>query len=257
MELARLGLTLFPIRHNLIPVLMTKVSNSTLGTKKLPAKELQRRILIVDDHPIFRDGITQLINHQPDMLVCGGVCSAAQAMSSVEELKPDMLIVDISINGTNGIELIKSIRAQYPALPALMLSSHDENLYAERALRAGARGYIMKAEPPEKVIEAIRRVLDGALYLSEAIGSRLLDTFLNGRTSNGSGSAVDQLSDRELEIFHALGEGRSTREIALTLFLSVKTVETHRAHIKEKLKVQTAPELIRAAVEWVNSQSNQ
>ncbi|WP_422322061.1 response regulator transcription factor [Prosthecobacter sp.] len=256
MQLARPGLTLFPVGTQLIPFLMAKVSNSTLGTKESPAKELKRRVLIVDDHPIFRDGITQLINHQPDMLVCGGVCSAAQAMSSVEELKPDMLIVDISINGTNGIELIKSIRAQYPALPALMLSSHDENLYAERALRAGARGYIMKAEAPEKVIEAIRRVLSGSLYLSEAIGGRLLDTFLNGRTSNGSGSAVDQLSDRELEIFHALGEGRSTREIALTLFLSVKTVETHRSHIKEKLKVQTAPELIRAAVEWVNSQSN-
>ena len=235
---------------------MAKVSASEPGKKPPSVKDLKRRLLIVDDHPIFRDGITQLINHQPDMQVCGGVSSAAEALSSVERLKPDMLIVDISINGTNGIELIKSIRAQYPDLPALMLSSHDENLYAERALRAGARGYIMKAAPSEKVVEAIRRVLGGALYLSEAIGCRLLDTFLNGRTTQGSASAVEQLSDRELEIFHALGEGRSTREIAMTLFLSVKTVETHRSHIKEKLKIQSAPELIRAAVEWVNRQAH-
>ena len=233
---------------------MAKSSPSAPDKQESPAKEIKRRVMIVDDHPIFRDGISQLINHQPDLHVCGGVSSAAQALSSVAELKPDMLVVDISINGTNGIELIKSIRAQYPALPALMLSSHDENIYAERALRAGARGYIMKAAPPEKVIEAIRRILEGSLYLSEAIGARLLDTFLTGRPTDGATSAVDQLSDRELEIFRAVGEGRSTREIAQTLFLSVKTVETHRAHIKEKLKIQTAPELIRAAVEWVNAQ---
>ena len=233
---------------------MSKISTSALGKKEPPAKEMKRRVMIVDDHPIFRDGLSQLLNHQPDLHVCGAACSAAQALTSVAELKPDMLIVDISINGTNGIELIKSIRAQYPVLPALMLSSHDESLYAERALRAGARGYIMKAAPPEKVIEAVRRVLAGSLYLSEAIGARLLDTFLNGRTPTGSTSAVDQLSDRELEIFRAIGEGRSTREIAMSLILSIKTVETHRSHIKEKLKIQSAPELIRAAVEWVNAQ---
>ncbi|MDI1312293.1 response regulator transcription factor [Prosthecobacter sp.] len=235
---------------------MAKASTSEPVKKESPAKEMKHRVLIVDDHPIFRDGITQLINSQPDLHVCGHVCSAAQALSSVEALKPDMLIVDISIQGTNGIELIKTIRAQHPAMRALMLSSHDENLYAERALRAGARGYIMKAESSEKVIEAIRRVLSGDLYLSEAIGGRLLDTFLNGRASQTGTSAVEQLSDRELEIFRALGEGRTTREIAETLFLSVKTVETHRSHIKEKLNVQTAPELIRTAVEWVNSQES-
>ena len=154
------------------------------------------------------------------------------------------------------LQVLGELAAHGDPTPVIMVSGQGQAELAVRALRAGARGYIMKAEAPEKVIEAIRRVLDGALYLSEAIGGRLLDTFLNGRASTGGGSAVDQLSDRELEIFHALGEGRSTREIALTLFLSVKTVETHRSHIKEKLKVQTAPELIRAAVEWVNSQSN-
>ncbi len=233
---------------------MAKSSPSAPPKQESPATKLKRRIFIIDDHPIFRDGIAQLINIQPDLHVCGAASSAAQALSSVAELNPDMLIVDISINGTNGIELVKSIRAQYPALPALMLSSHDENLYAERALRAGARGYLMKEAPPEKVIEAVRRVLSGALYLSDAIGARLLDTFLTGRPTGGSSSAVDQLSDRELEIFRAIGEGRSTREIAQSLILSIKTVETHRAHIKEKLKILTAPELIRAAVEWVNGQ---
>ncbi len=218
--------------------------------------QAKRQVLIVDDHPIFRNGIIQLINHEPDLHVCGEICSAAQALNGVEELKPDIVVLDLSIQGTNGIELMKSIRALYPQLPALMVSMHDESIYAERALRAGARGYVMKAAPSEKVIEAIRRVLSGGIYLSEAIGGRLLDTFLNGRATHGGGSTVEQLSDREIEIFRAVGEGRGTREIASTLFLSVKTVETHRAHIKEKLQLKTAPELVRAAVEWVNVEAN-
>jgi DNA-binding NarL/FixJ family response regulator len=217
---------------------------------------VKRRVMIVDDHPIFRNGITQLINHEADLHVCGEVCSAADALSAVESLKPDVVILDISIQGTNGIELMKSVRALYPTLPALIVSMHDESIYAERALRAGARGYVMKAAPSEKVIEAIRRVLSGGLYLSEAIGGRLLDTFLNGRATAAGTSTVEQLSDREIEVFRAVGEGRGTREIARTLFLSVKTVETHRAHIKEKLKLNTAPELVRAAVEWVNREAN-
>ncbi|WP_395748884.1 response regulator [Prosthecobacter sp.] len=216
----------------------------------------KRRVLIVDDHPIFRNGIIQLINHEADLEVCGEICSAAQALGAVDQLKPDIVTLDISIQGTNGIELMKSIRAVHPQLPALMISMHDESIYAERALRAGARGYVMKAASSDKVIEAIRRVLSGGLYLSEAIGGRLLDTFLTGRPSEPGTSAVEQLSDRELEIFRAVGEGRGTREIARTLFLSVKTVETHRAHIKEKLHLKTAPELVRAAVEWVNREAN-
>ncbi len=235
---------------------MSKVSTPEPAKKTAPVTDLKKRVMIVDDHPIFRDGITQLINTQPDLTVCGSVGSAHLALGAVAELKPDMLVLDISIQGTNGIELMKSVRAQHPTLPAMMLSSHDENLYAERALRAGARGYVMKSAAPEMVIEGIRRILGGGLYLSEAIGSRLLDTFLNGRGQATPSSGVEQLSDRELEIFRALGEGRGTREIARTLFLSVKTVETHRAHIKEKLKIQSATELVRAAVEWVNSDSN-
>jgi DNA-binding NarL/FixJ family response regulator len=224
---------------------------------QLPAAErVKRQVLIVDDHPIFRNGISQLINHESDLHVCGEICSAAEALSVVEALKPDIVVLDLSIQGTNGIELMKSIRALHPNLPALMVSMHDESIYAERALRAGARGYVMKAAPSEKVIEAIRRVLSGGLYLSEAIGGRLLDTFLNGRATTDGTSTIEQLSDREIEIFRAVGEGRGTREIARTLFLSVKTVETHRAHIKEKLQLKTAPELVRAAVEWVNREAN-
>ena len=239
---------------------MAKTASKTTtpaATVQQPAVEQpKRQVLIVDDHPIFRNGIIQLINHEPDLYVCGEICSAAQALGAVEELKPDIVVLDLSIQGTNGIELMKSVRALHPHLPALMVSMHDESIYAERALRAGARGYVMKAAPSEKVIEAIRRVLSGGIYLSEAIGGRLLDTFLNGRATHVGSSTVEQLSDREIEVFRAVGEGRGTREIARTLFLSVKTVETHRAHIKEKLQLKTAPELVRAAVEWVNGEAN-
>lgn len=232
-------------------------SPTPAATVQQPAFEQpKRQVLIVDDHPIFRNGIIQLINHEPDLHVCGEICSAAQALGAVEELKPDIVVLDLSIQGTNGIELMKSIRALHSHLPALMVSMHDESIYAERALRAGARGYVMKAAPSEKVIEAIRRVLSGGIYLSEAIGGRLLDTFLNGRATHVGSSTVEQLSDREIEVFRAVGEGRGTRDIARTLFLSVKTVETHRAHIKEKLQLKTAPELVRAAVEWVNGEAN-
>jgi DNA-binding NarL/FixJ family response regulator len=241
---------------------MAKMTTSEPVTEKAPAVRPipsagpRRRVFIVDDHPIFRDGITQLINQEPDLQVCGGAAAAPQALSALEELQPDLVISDISIQGTNGIELMKSIRAQHPSLPVLMVSMHDENLYAERALRAGARGYIMKAAPSELVIEAIRRVLEGGMYLSEALNGQLLNTFFTGRGEKAGASAVDHLSDRELEVFRALGEGKGTREIADAFNLSVKTVETHRAHIKEKLKIKTATELIRAAVEWVNREAN-
>lgn len=216
----------------------------------------KHRILIVDDHPIFRDGISQLINQESDLEVCGGVPSASHALTAVEELSPDLLLVDISIHGTNGIELVKVVRAKHPGMPVLVVSMHDESVYAERALRAGARGYVMKAAPTEKVLQAIRRVLGGGLYLSEAVGGRLLSSLLTGRGEKNGASPVGQLSDRELEVFTALGEGKGTREIAVALKLSIKTVETHRAHIKEKLSIRTANELIRAAVEWVSREAN-
>ena len=238
---------------------MTKTNHSVPISQEAPppaATQEKRRVLIVDDHPIFRDGISQLINQEPDLMVCGGACSTPQALSAVEELKPDVMVVDISIHGANGIELMKCVRAQHPKLLALMLSSHDENVYAERALRAGARGYVMKSAPPEKVVEALRRVLDGRLYVSEALGSRLLRSSLEGRGSPRTDSPIGNLSDREIEVFRAFGEGKTTREIADALHLSAKTVETHRARIKDKLNIQTAPDLIRRAVEWVNHEAN-
>jgi DNA-binding NarL/FixJ family response regulator len=241
---------------------MMKTAIPRSGKKKSPEKQAtpkaaaKRRVLIVDDHPIFRNGISELINNEPDLSVCGGVESAPTALAAPDRLQPDMLIVDISIEGTNGIELVKAIRAQRPGLPVLIVSMHDENIYAERALRAGARGYVMKAAPSGRVIEAIRQILGGGLYLSDAIGGRLLNTFLTGRGDAGAASAIDRLSDREIEVFRALGEGKGTRQIAGELNLSVKTVETHRAHIKEKLKIGSAPELMRAAVEWVNRGAN-
>lgn len=193
---------------------------------------------------------------EPDLEVCGGVSSTPETLAAVEQFDPHVLIVDISIHGANGIELMKCVRAQHPKLLALVLSSHDENVYAERALRAGARGYVMKSAPPEKVVEAIRRVLDGRLYVSDVLGSRLLRMTLDGRATARGDSAISTLSDREIEVFRAFGEGKSTREIAESLHLSAKTVETHRARIKDKLNIQTAPDLMRKAVEWVNAEAN-
>ena len=210
----------------------------------------QRRILIVDDHPIFRKGIVMLMEHEPDILICGEAETAAEALGLVERLELDLVIADISLKDTNGIELVKSLRALRPRLPVLVLSMHDESLYAERALRAGARGYLMKQAPPDQVVTAIRQVLRGELYLSAAANLLMLNTFVSGRESNGK-SSVEKLSDRELEIFELLGKGRGTSMIAHDLRLSIKTIEAHRSNIKTKLGLSTAPELVRAAVEWV------
>jgi DNA-binding NarL/FixJ family response regulator len=215
----------------------------------------KKKIFIVDDHPVFVRGICQLLEQEDDFVVCGHASSAPDALSAVERHQPDLLIADVSIHGSNGIEMMKALRAHSPNLPVLFFSMHDEGIYAERALRAGARGYIMKAEPSDKVLDAIRRVLEGGLYLSEPLGGRLLNTFLAGRGEKAGTPSLDRLSDRELEVFRALGEGKATREIAGALNLSIKTVESHRAHIKEKLNIKTAPELIRAAVEWVNQEA--
>ena len=210
------------------------------------------RILIVDDHPIFRKGIAMLLDHEPDIIICSEAETATEAMGLVEHHEFDLVIADISLKDTNGIELVKSLKALRPQLPVLVLSMHDESLYAERALRAGARGYLMKQAPPDQVVTAIRQVLRGELYLSSAANLLMLSTFVSGRGGSGSSkSSVEKLSDRELEIFEQLGKGRGTSMIAHDLHLSVKTIEAHRSHIKTKLGVATAPELVRAAVEWV------
>lgn len=207
------------------------------------------RILIVDDHPIYRQGITRLIETQSDLEVCGEAENTKDAIAIVEKIKPDLALVDISLNGANGLELVKSLKALRPQLLVLVFSMHDELIYGERALRAGAQGYLMKDQVVDHILDAIRKVCAGESYLSAAMSRILLEKMID--SSNGSTSPVDVLSDRELEVFQLLGKGRGTREIANALKLSVKTVETHREHLKKKLKIQSSPELMRVAVEWV------
>jgi DNA-binding NarL/FixJ family response regulator len=211
-------------------------------------------LFLVEDHPVTREGFAQLINYQPDLEVCGQAGTAAKAITGIEELAPDLAIVDISLTESNGLELIKQLKSRCPSLPVLVLSTHDEALYAQRAVRAGARGYVMKQAPTREVMNAIRAVLGGDLYLSDPMRSRLVREHLDG-PKREQGTEVEGLSDRELEIFDLIGHGDTTRRIATKLHVSVSTVETHRAHIKEKLSLRNAMELVRRAVEWVNRQT--
>ncbi len=211
------------------------------------------KILIVDDHPLVREGLADLVNKEKDLVVCGQAEDAYQAMEAIRELKPDMVIVDISLKETSGLELIKDIKIQHPGLPVLTLSMHEESVYAERALRAGAKGYIMKREATKKVVTAIRKVLRGQLYLSEKMMTRLVRKFVDGKPEAGT-SPIDCLTDRELEVFSLLGRGNGTRQISEQLHLSVKTIETYRSRIKEKLNLTSASELLQHAFQWVNSE---
>lgn len=213
----------------------------------------KRTVLIVDDHPIVRQGLAQLINQESDLVVCGQAEDARDAIRAIREYDPDMVIVDISLKDTSGVELIKDLKVQYPDLPVLTLSMHDEAVYGERALRAGARGYIMKQEATEKVVTAIRRVLAGEVYVSDGMAAKMVSKLVGG-AGKSTGSPVERLSDRELEVFRMIGEGYNTREMAEKLHLSVKTIETYRAHIKDKLSLQDASELLRAAIQWVNTE---
>lgn len=218
-----------------------------------PAAQRQQNILIVDDHPVVRHGIAQIINAESDLAVCGEAESAPGALEAMRRLRPDLALVDISLQGTNGIELIKLMKAEQPRLPILMLSMHDESLYALRSLRAGARGYVMKGEAMEHVLTAIRKVLAGDIYVSPRFSERLVFKAIQS-LEGGMGSPVDKLSDRELEVLQLLGKGYGTREIANELHLSIKTIETHRAHIKEKLGFKDAGEMVRFAIDWVTKE---
>ena len=212
--------------------------------------KIKSRILLVDDHPIVRQGLAELINHEKDLFVCGTAETFHEALDKIPVLNPDLVLADISLKGGNdGIELLKNIKSRFPETLVLMLSMHDETLYALRALRAGAAGYIMKQEATEKVLIAIRRVLKGDLYLSQTMEKKLMHQLVGGRAVEKT-SSIDALSDRELQVFSLVGQGRSTRQIAEELHLSVKTVETHRAHIKEKLHLESATELVQHAVQW-------
>jgi DNA-binding NarL/FixJ family response regulator len=209
----------------------------------------KKRILVVDDHPIVRQGLVLLINREPDLVVCGEAEEAMGAMHVLASARPELLIVDISLNGPDGLDLLKSVRTTHPTLPVLILSMHDESIYAERALRAGANGYIMKQEATEKVLVAVRRILNGEIYVSDRIANRMLKLYITGSGTLRNSSIAD-LSDRELEVFRLIGEGHGTRQIAEELHLSVKTVESYQAHIKEKLSLRSARELMQHAIQW-------
>ncbi len=212
------------------------------------------KILIVEDHQIVRQGITQLINAEPDMEVCGEASNASDALKQIVRCEPDLILTDISMTGMNGIEFLKHLKARRPDLPAVVLSMHDEALYAERALRAGALAFIMKKESSDEVMRAIRNAREGQFYVSQSVGNGIFQRLLN--TRRPVESPIAQLSDRELEVFELLGRGRTSKEIANELHLSVKTVDTHRSHIKEKLRLHSVPEMIQRAVQWVERENS-
>jgi DNA-binding NarL/FixJ family response regulator len=209
----------------------------------------KKMVFVVDDHPIVRQGLALLINQEADLAVCGEAQEMHSALSAIHAIKPDILIVDISLNGPDGLELLKNIRLTSPRLPVLILSMHDESIYAERALRAGANGYIMKQEATEKVLIALRRILNGEMYVSDRIANSMLRHYVRGANPSEH-SSISDLTDRELEVFRLIGEGHGTRQIAEALHLSVKTVESYQAHIKEKLSLRSARELVQHAVRW-------
>ena len=212
------------------------------------------RIVLVDDHPILREGLSRMINQEHDLQVCGQAADAGEALQLTAALRPDLTMVDLTLHDMNGLELIKGLRSRFLKMRILVLSMHKETLYAERALRAGANGYLMKQEPPETVLAAIRKVLRGEVYLSDVMASRLVVELTQGHGKPFT-SSVSQLSDRELEIFELLGRGHGTRQIADRLSLSIKTVESHREHIKVKLQLDNATELAQHAFEWVKNES--
>jgi len=213
----------------------------------------KKRILIVDDHPIVREGLITIINHEKDFEVCGEADEAREALKAISELEPDVVLVDITLKDSDGIELTKNLKSRYPTLPVIVLSIHDEFTYAERALRAGAQAYLMKEVVSQNIVAAIRTVLSGEIYVSNTMGKKMLRKLAAGK-ADVIGDPVDSLSDRELEIFRLIGQGYRPSKIAKSMHLSVKTVETYRGRIKEKLNLADADELLRFAIRWAGSE---
>jgi DNA-binding NarL/FixJ family response regulator len=214
----------------------------------------KRRIFVVDDHPLVREWLANLINQQPDLEVCGEAENAADALRGIAATKPELAVIDITLNAASGLELIKDIRIQHPSVAPLVLSMHEEELYAERAMRAGARGYVRKRETSKNILAAMQRVLEGGIYVSQKLSNAMALKFLEGHEAAGvAQSRVGQLSDRELEVFQLLGQGRSTSQIADQLHLSLKTVQAYCVRAKEKLGLTTATELLREAILWEES----
>lgn len=214
------------------------------------------RLLIVDDHPLFREGLRQLIERDADLVVCGEVAEVAEALRMIPELKPDLVTVDISLGGASGIDLIKAIKAAYDELPVLVISMHDESLYAERSLRSGAMGYVMKHEPGKTVKNAIHKVLRGEIYLSDKMSSAIISKFMRGVQPERLASPLELLSDRELEVFRMLGQGKGARQIAQDLNVTIATVNSFRNRIKEKLRLKSSTEVMLQAIQWFRDQQS-
>jgi DNA-binding NarL/FixJ family response regulator len=234
----------------------TKVSSGA----KSPHAELailmkkKKRILLIDDHPVMRHGLAQLVRSESDLDVSGEAGSAADGLQAVGKLKPDLVIVDLTLPDKHGLEFIKDLQALHPRTLVLVLSMHDEFLYAERALRAGARGYVMKETAAETLIHAARRVVEGGIYVSERIAGQMLE-LVAGQRKQAAVSPLERLTDRELEVLQLIGQGRATRHIAKQLHISARTVDAHRAHIKDKLQLEDGPALVRHAVRWMESRA--
>jgi DNA-binding NarL/FixJ family response regulator len=216
------------------------------------AKPASKTILIVDDHPMLRRGLAALIESEPGLAVCDEADTSQVALEAIQKSQPDLVVVDIELGESDGLDLVKAMKKNHPVIPALVLSMHDESVYAERSLRAGARGYVTKQQLDDTVLAAIQCVLDGGTYMSDALKERLAGKFVVGRTLD-TDSPLDALSDRELQVFRLIGQGRSTRQIAEILSLSIKTIESHREHIKQKLTIESATELVHSATRWVET----
>lgn len=230
------------------------VSRMDAATRKSDTERpVRHTILIVDDHPVMRHGQAELINREPDLFVCGEVGTAAEALEAIPRLKPDLLLLDLNLPDKNGLELLKDLQALHPELPVLAVSMQDEAFYAMRVLRAGGRGYLMKQEGPDQLIASIRTVLTGEVFVSQRMSARIV-TSASRHASAKAGTPEDHLSDRELEVLRFFGEGWSTEEIGCKLHLSPKTVDVHRANIKEKLGLKTTPEFLRYAIRWTTAQ---
>ena len=221
-----------------------------MKTSKQPQTARARsRIFIVDDHPITRHGLKELLNHEADLMVCGEADSAPEALAGIKSARPNLVLADITMAGKSGLELLKDMRALHPEVPVLVLSMHDENIFAERIMRAGGRGYLMKCAGGAELLIAIRRVLGGEIYLSRKMSAQMLD-MLSTRRKTGKHPTLGRLTDREFEVFQLMGQGLAAREIGGRLHISSKTVDTHRLHIKDKLEFQSLPELMKHAVRW-------
>jgi len=219
---------------------------------RIKTERTQASVFLVDDHPLVREWLSQLIQREDDLAMCGEAEDTQEALQKIEETKPDIVVADISLKNSHGLELVKDLQVRLPLLPVLVLSMHDESLYAERVLRAGAKGYITKQEATKKILQAIRQVLSGQIYISEKMASRMVHKMVLGR-SESQKSPIERLTDRELEVFQLIGRGQGTRRIAGELHLGIKTVESYRARIKEKLKLEDGTQLLQHAIQWVHS----